>query len=185
MTDVPFPRIAPGCIVGSTTTRGDPVGRRPPEPGWEDEPTAKVRVLLECPSSSSPSLIAGMLERHGYGVRVCEGPDRRHACPLLDGGTCGLVNGADVVVNLLQHGPEPEARQVLGALSDERRPPAIVAELSRPELARRDRSGDPGFHRDRVSVVHSPMTSATLLAALDDALRHRHRAPPVWGDGFC
>ena len=70
---------------------------------WE-EGSSRTRVLLECAASSSPSIIARVVERHGFDVRTCEGPGDRGGCDLIDHGACALVSGADVVVNMLAAG---------------------------------------------------------------------------------
>jgi hypothetical protein len=81
---------------------------------------------LECAPDAAPTLIASLIEREGYAVRTCEGPTD-DACDLLDRGACSLVDGADVVVNLL--GDSPSERAVLGATERLRRPPAVVAQV--------------------------------------------------------
>lgn len=159
--------------------------RRPlPTDDWDDAPPGAVRVLLECPPEHSPDIVAGILRRHGYAVRTCEGPDRRHECPLVATGSCRLVSGADVVVNLFG-AADPHRRQVLGAITDERRPPAVVTEVPEPEIRRRTESADWWFDRERVHIVESPLTTATLIEAVEEALTRRERVPATWSDGFC
>lgn len=141
---------------------------------WEGAPAGAVRVLVECPPDQTPDAAAAVLRRQGYEVRVCEGPDRRHECPILSKGACALVSGADVVVNLFG-AMDPHTRPVLGAISQERRPPAIVTEMTTPDLQRHDAGGDWWFERDRVHIVESPLTSATLIDAVEDALARGDR----------
>lgn len=98
--------------------------REKARPCWDDESTPRVRVLLECESTDSPSIIASVIERHGFAVRTCEGP-RERRCRLLEDGVCELVDEADVVVNMLRS--SPTGPRVLRAVAQTRRPPALVA----------------------------------------------------------
>ncbi len=149
--------------------------RRPiPTDTWDEAPTDAVRVLVECPPEHSPDVVAGILERHGYAVRTCEGPTKHHHCPLVTTGACNLVSGADVVVNLFG-GSNPHTSEVLGAITEERRPPAVITEMPVPEIERRNETDDWWFDRGRVHVVESPLTTATLLEAVEYALaQSRH-----------
>lgn len=73
------------------------IGTTGAAPGWpEDAP--HPRVLVEGSSAAWQGVRAA--ERAGLGVRVCPGPEhgRLRACPLLSGGSCPLVDGADAVV---------------------------------------------------------------------------------------
>lgn len=145
--------------------------------------TQGTRVLIECPASSSPSIVADVVRRHGFDVRTCEGPCDRGACDLLDHGTCALVSGADVVVNLLG-AADPAADDVLGAVLAERRPPACVVERT-PERLRLDRDGRrvPAGRRRPTTIV-SPVTSRDLIRGVYDAIESRERSVPWWGDGY-
>lgn len=134
------------------------------------------RVLLECPATASPSMIARVVERQGFQVRTCDGPADRGGCDLIDHGTCGLVAGADVVVNMLD-AADPEAHDVLAAVTDERRPPAVVVELTRPRLQRRVLD-DRGGSARQVDVLHTPVTSRDLVAAIERALLGQPGEPP-------
>lgn len=145
---------------------------------WDDVPSDRSRVLLECPAGSSPQLIADAIERHGYAVKVCEGPSRRHPCDLVDAGACALVDGADVVVNLL-NGPDAEGREVIHHLTRLRRPPEVVTELTQPEIDRLSATGEWTFDRDRVEIVASPLTGDALLEAIDAAMSRASRGTPV------
>ena len=124
---------------------------------WDDTDDGRVRVLLECEPSDSPTLIASLIERHGFDVRVCEGPGEQR-CTLLNHEACGLVDGADVVVNLLHHGHDADA--VLDAVAAQRRPPAVVTD--HPATPERDR---------RVVSIASPVTRRSLLGGISDALQ--------------
>ena len=147
---------------------------------WEAEHDARVRVLVECAPQRSPSIVASLLEREGFDVRTCEGP-AAHACDLLEHGSCSLVSGADVVVNML--GAEPHGREVVEAVATVRRPPAVVAELTSPQAIALAVDGGGALDADGVVVVETPVTRRSLLAAIDEALVARERTGPMWGDG--
>lgn len=166
---------------GSTATdRGgsmrDDTDHRP----WE-EGSSRTRVLLECAASSSPSIIARVVERHGFDVRTCEGPGDRGGCDLIDHGACALVSGADVVVNMLAAGDRASS-DVLDAVLGERRPPAAVVELT---PARRAEVGhDDVIGPRRVTVIETPVSGIDLVAGIRTAIERRERSVPWWGDGY-
>ncbi len=141
---------------------------------WDDDRSGRPRVVLECPPAGSPQIVARAIERHGYEVRICEGPDRRHQCPLVHDGACALVNGADVVVNLLGTDPGDPAADVLPAVAGERRPPAIVSDRAPAD-----------DHAHRVVITDRPLTTGGLIGAIGEALADRDRPAAIWGDGFC
>jgi len=65
----------------------------------------RPRVLVEDPDGAVLWASARILEEAGYEVACCQGPTgvgrglARNCCPLLVGGACPLVEGADVVVS--------------------------------------------------------------------------------------
>lgn len=151
---------------------------------WDESESNRVRVLLECPPAGSPSIIASAIERRGYAVRTCDGPSAK-PCALLDHGACALVDGADVVVNML--GSTPREIPVLDAVAGLRRCPAMVVEV--PPRARVDADGqdvtaipEPA---DAVIEVAGPMTASALFGGIEAALQHREQRIAWWGDGFC
>lgn len=138
--------------------------RNEPRQRWDDDDDDRVRVLLECTPAESPSIVARSLEREGFAVRTCTGPDDV-ACDLDRHGACDLVDGADVVVNLLDgdHG-QALAERIAAA----RRPPAVVAHV---RLA----PGEdlPAEADSPVVLVRRPATRRALLQAIDEALDGR------------
>ncbi len=157
----------------------DDIDHRP----WDPDRSG-VRVLIECAASSSPSIIARVVERHGFAVRTCEGPGDRGGCDLLDHGACALVSGADVVVNMLAAG-DPTSSEVLSAVLDERRPPATVVELTCPQRDRFERDdGDAIIGPRRATVITTPVTGANLIEGIHLAIERRERSVPWWGDGY-
>ena len=101
------------------------MNKKPVRESWSDSDGTRARVLLEGGPEYSPSVIAPIVERHGFEVRTCEGPTHDHGCDLLDNGTCALVDGADVVVNMLS--TSLDGPMVLDAVTGLRRPPGVVA----------------------------------------------------------
>lgn len=141
------------------------MARRPSRQTWNGDDGTRTRVLLECPVEASPSIIASVVERAGYAVRTCEGP-AQGPCDLVCQGSCGLVDGADVVVNMLGYGES--GRQVLKLAAEGRRPPGLVVELTRSQ-AIAAAVDDPDLMDERVTVVETPVTRPELLAAIGAA----------------
>jgi hypothetical protein len=140
-----------------------------PRRTWSREDDTRVRVLLECEYTDSPGIIANLLEREGFDVLTCEGP-RSQSCHLIDDGHCQLVDGADVVVNLLR---DPDVRgTVASEVAAVRRPPAVVVEGPRP-------SPEGSSH---LTYVTAPPTRDALLRAINDALDANERGD---GHGRC
>lgn len=158
-------------------------GRSKQEP-WSDEPDPRIRVLLECEPESSPSALAAVIERQGYSVRTCEGP-RHGGCVLLENGACALVDGADVVVNLLNE--TAAGSRIRDAVAGTRRPPAVVAEMASAQSrhASGEKTGPPTVDMDRITVIESPVDTKKLITAIEEALARQDRTLPIWGDGFC
>lgn len=155
----------------------DKSGHRP----W-DATSPQPRVLIECPASASPSIVAQVVERHGFAVRTCVGPQDRGRCDLIDHGVCPLVSGADVVVNML-HSEDPSAAAVLGAVMAQRRPPATVVELTPARLAASSRGGAGSIGPPQPTVITTPVTGADLICGINTAIERRERTVPWWGDG--
>ena len=158
--------------------------RRPIRQAWASRADPRVRVVLECQPESSPSIISSVIERHGYAVRTCEGPGR-HGCDLLVNGVCALVDGADVVVNMLR--TPTVGRSILDEVAAIRRPPAIVAERTHPRaFAAGDSAADaPDLDLDRITLIEAPVTGRHLIDAITTAVMRRNQPVPCWGDGFC
>ena len=159
--------------------------RKPPrQPRWDESDATRVRVLLECPPSDSPSIIASAIERRGYAVRTCEGPSLG-PCALLEDGACALVDGADVVVNML--GTTPREARVLPAVAGLRRCPAVVAEVKYkvPAAANGAAPSAVSESADAITELPAPVTTSALFGGIEEALRRREQRIAWWGDGFC
>jgi hypothetical protein len=96
-----------------------------------------------------------------------------------------LVDGADVVVNLLE-GTVDGAR-IRDAVAAIRRPPAVVADMKPARLphASSEKGATPAVGTDRITALESPLDMTKLITAIEEALVHHNRPLPIWGDGFC
>lgn len=88
---------------------------KPPVAPWAEDAGLRPRVLLECPPEGSPWIVASVLEREGFEVAVCEGPTPRHRCPLAHDQSCPALDGADVVLSMLDR-RRVESAEVLPAM---------------------------------------------------------------------
>ncbi|MGB2756863.1 MAG: hypothetical protein WBD02_04290 [Acidimicrobiia bacterium] len=131
---------------------------------WKHPSSSRPRVLLECPSDLSPSIIATVIERHGMDVHICEGPADGGKCSLLDSGTCDAVNEADVVVNMLGQ-RRAHGRQIAEAVRTMPDGPALVIEASDNELAR------PDVSTEGATVLKPSFSARSLLIAIRDGRR--------------
>ena len=77
---------------------------------WPDQRGDGARVAVECDDPDVASAAAAALTASGHEVAICVGPDAHHRCPLLEQDRCSLVEGADVVVNLLGFGGDRRHR---------------------------------------------------------------------------
>lgn len=126
---------------------------------------SRPRVLLETPDPGDAFACWRILERNGYEVSWCPGPDGSPpgTCPLVTSGQCALAGDADVIVSSLGL-RRSSARCVLGALR-RRLPdtPVIVAATASashqwvPLLAGR-------------RTLRLPMTAPALLASVEEAV---------------
>jgi hypothetical protein len=92
--------------------------------------TSKLHVLVENPDIEGLDVRAAILREAGYEVAMCAGPQAggrrdRTTCPLVAGGSCTLVDHADVVVTscLLR-----DSDRIVGAL--EKADVPVVVETS-------------------------------------------------------
>jgi hypothetical protein len=143
---------------------------------WSNDGVDRPRVLLECPSAASPSIIADLVARSGYEVRTCIGPEGRHRCDLVDSGSCELVSGADVVVNMLDVRREG-GRSVAEAVLAERRPPQLIVEVAQPDLPL------DGLNLTGAEVIATPVHAGRLLGSIRKMLAGRALPADWWGGG--
>lgn len=87
---------------------------------------SRPRILIEVAGRRWSGEAAA--ERAGLATMLCAGPDHRstHGCPVLEGGTCPLADGADAIVVLLD--PDDERNQQLVEAHHHRSPetPIVV-----------------------------------------------------------
>jgi len=77
---------------------------------WPADRGQATRVAVECDDPATTAAAVAVLQAAGHEVAVCAGPDAHHRCPLLEQDRCPLVEGSDVVVNLLGFGGERRHR---------------------------------------------------------------------------
>jgi hypothetical protein len=130
---------------------------------WQGPPGDQPRVLLECPSHASPSIVAAALRQEGFEVAVCEGPHGKSTCALVRDGSCTLVDGADVVVNLFGI-PEQRYVDILEGVKRTGAGTPIVVEVPGPEA--REHEGTLRGCR----VTHPPLGSDALVGHIWAAL---------------
>jgi AmiR/NasT family two-component response regulator len=69
------------------------------DPGaWPESVGSAPRVLVEHPSPAHRTIAMELLRAEGYEVAGCPGAERGMRCPLIEFGSCWLVEDADVVV---------------------------------------------------------------------------------------
>lgn len=146
------------------------------------EHSGKPRVLIENPDRADLWAHADVLREAGYDVALCGGPiaetehvpwyrrpfsadsqpvERRQRvlCPLVTGGDCPLVEGADVVVSTTQL---TDGREILATLSA-RSSPVLVVEGTTSQLER-----DSDAIGDSVEVT-LPILPQQLVQAVERA----------------
>jgi hypothetical protein len=133
--------------------------RRPGQ--WEQSATQRPRVLIEHADYGVAFAAERILERKGYDLAVCGGPDhlRGARCSLVSQGRCELADKADVVV----HGLNPdhaEYREVLCALRAHRPELPVVVEV-KARVAQRHTG-----LLDDCTTLEFPMRSSTLEEAV-------------------
>lgn len=124
-----------------------------------------ARVLVEHRDGAVQRVAERVLREGGYDVAVCGGPTafRRACCPVVTTGRCAVAEEVDVIVHALN--PDyPLNASVLQALKDRYPETPIVVEVPDPAAER---------HAELLAGCHalrSPMTRASLLQAVDEAL---------------
>jgi hypothetical protein len=127
--------------------------------------SGRPRVLVEDPDGAVLWASARILEEAGYDVACCQGPTpagggvARTCCPLLTGGACPLVEGADVVVSTTSL---PESAEILEAVASHRAP-LVVAGPERVVCERVEPIG-------AGTALPFPVTTEKLVGAVAAAL---------------
>ncbi len=131
-------------------------------PPWSDDEVD--RVLIEATDALQRDVIQQILTRHGYSVRSCGGPEATETrCPLTAGKGCPVVEGADVVVQAMRLS-DPRNREVLLEIQRLHPEISLLVEVPSPSA---DRAPEDFEH---CQIMAQPMTSATLLASVSDAV---------------
>ncbi len=72
------------------------IGTSGATPTWPARAERRPRILVEAAAGRWPGEDAARAA--GFEIRTCRGPSEHRACPMLSGGTCALVDDADVVI---------------------------------------------------------------------------------------
>ena len=133
------------------------------EPGAWAEDRGRPRILVEDPDGAVRTASQHILERAGYEVVTCAGPEPGRRCAEVAAPGCALLRDADVVYTSLDW-HRPEHREVLRAQRAHHPDLPVVVEISRPEGAKQPEllAG--------CEVVHLPADGATMVAAVRHAL---------------
>jgi DNA-binding NtrC family response regulator len=127
-------------------------------PDW-----SRPRVLVEDPDGAVRVAAQRILERAGFEVSTCAGPDPGRTCPEVTRDGCPALDTADVVYASLDWHRE-EHREVLRAQRRRHPEVPVVVEISRPDAERL-----PDL-LEGCDVVHVPADGATTVAAVRRAL---------------
>ena len=140
----------------------------------------RPRVLVEIRDGAEAWGLWRVLERAGYAVSWCPGPDRASgtSCPLVTRGACPLVEDADVVLSAL--GPPIDSwRAVLEASRRHHPDTPVVVGSSALDAARL------GALPMGSSQVRAPLRAGEVLRTVEDALALRRASvvdPVTSGD---
>ena len=123
----------------------------------------RFRVLVEYPSSGTPTVLADVLERAGYEPVICEGPgDTGGVCPLVRSGECLLVAEADVIFNGFGLGTAAH-REIVQKLREIYPETPLVVEATQP------RAEENVELLDGCALCRTPLTASALVEAVDQA----------------
>jgi CheY-like chemotaxis protein len=122
-------------------------------------------VLIEDPDGAVRSSAARFLQREGFDVAVCAGPEAMEgsSCPEVSDGACPLVEDADLVYTSLRWS-RPDGREVLRAHRRCYPETPVVVEICQPQAAQ------VGELLDGCHVVHVPCGNAKMLGAIQETL---------------
>lgn len=136
------------------------------EPGAWAEGEARPRVLVEDPDGAVLAASRRILEREGFEVATCAGPEPGHRCPEVTSAGCPLMQGVDVIYSSLDW-HEPEHREVLEAQRAHHPGVPVIVEIARPQAAHEEAL------LEGCEVVHMPADGAVMVAAVRRALGAR------------
>lgn len=130
---------------------------------WDTAGSERPRAVVCTRDGVLAVAAARVLGDDGCEVRACSGPDESHLCALLQNGSCPLVDGSDVVVDLFGLG-DAEHWALLAALRVRYPELPVVA-----DVAPGDRHRDPRL-LEEVELIERPLRSSHLVASVDRAL---------------
>jgi hypothetical protein len=132
--------------------------------GWSAT-QRRGRVLVENPDAADRSAHAQILGEAGYEVATCAGPsaddERPSRCPLVEAGSCRLVEGANVVVSTAALG---ESHAVLAAVRARDPEQPVIFEVPEPA------AGAYADVTEGTTLLYFPVTDGMLREAVDAAL---------------
>ena len=96
---------------------------------WSQIGHSRPRLLIEDPDPALRVSDFSLFTESGLDVALCSGPSTDEPCPLVEGGGCGLVDAADVV--LMGPGLAGHRHEVARALHRRRPGLPVVVEVSR------------------------------------------------------
>jgi DNA-binding NtrC family response regulator len=135
------------------------------ERGWPERMDWRARVLVENADAGVGFAMQRLLKDAAFAVECCGGPDhlRKHRCPLVEGGRCALVEGADVIVHSLNPDRADQAA-VLRAIRELHPQTPVVVEVPRPAMEAH------AALLEGCTIVPMPATRATITDAVRRAL---------------
>lgn len=134
--------------------------------GWRTPREGPLRVVVEDADGAAPWAWRRVLERAGYMVATCGGPDANGGmCRLVDTGRCELVEGADVILYNLNASHAANA-SVLDVLRERAAHVPTIVVMPEPDIPR---------HRERLLGCVVLLAPPTASAVVDAVARARHR----------
>lgn len=134
-----------------------------PPATWPSGEAQQLRVVLEGSPDERTGEVLEALQGAGFDVAVCHGPSVEAACPLVEHGSCSLIDGADAVVNMLGVADE-ENCEILVELQDVTPRVPVVSVMTENE--ERTHAGE----LTRAHPLCKPVAPQAVLDTVIDAL---------------
>lgn len=133
------------------------------EPGAWTEGWARPRILVEDPDGAVRAASRRILEREGFEVATCSGPEPGHRCPEVTRTACPLMRGVDLIYSSLDW-HRPEHREVLQAQREHHPDVPVVVEIAQPQAQRAAEL------LQGCTVVYMPVSGAMMVETVQRAL---------------